>query len=130
MGAATITPRAIPACIPRKEAPMKKFLVLYRSPVSARQQMANTTPEMGKAMMDQWMAWAKRAGGAIVEMGAPLGEPAILGKGEEGSIAIGGFSVLQGENADAVKRALDGHPHLSMPGGFIEVLEYLPVPGM
>jgi hypothetical protein len=109
---------------------MKKYLVLYRAPVSAREQMAKGTPEQQKAGMEAWMAWAKRAGSAIVEMGSPLGDTATLG-GAAGAGHIGGFSILQADSLSGAKKVLDGHPHLSgMPGASIEVLEYLPIPGM
>jgi hypothetical protein len=39
---------------------MSKFLVLYRSSVSAREQMANATPEQAQAGMQAWQAWARR----------------------------------------------------------------------
>jgi hypothetical protein len=49
-----------------------KFLVLYRSPVSAREQMASATPEQAQAGMEAWQAWGEKAGAAIVDFGAPL----------------------------------------------------------
>jgi hypothetical protein len=107
---------------------MNKFLVLYLSDVSAREQMAGATPEQAQAGMDAWMAWAGKAGDAIVDLGAPLGEAAYVGPGSAGG-NVTGFSILQGESADAVKSVLDGHPHLGM-GGSIEVLEFLSMPGM
>jgi hypothetical protein len=112
-----------------KEAYMKKYLVLYRSSVSAQEQMAKATPEQAKAGMDAWMAWAGRAGSAIVDMGSPLGQTANIG-GSPPAGHIGGFSILQGESIAAVQKALDGHPHLHMTGNSIEVLEFLPLPGM
>lgn len=108
---------------------MKKFLVLYRSQVSAQEQMAKATPEQAKAGMDAWMAWAGRAGSAIVDMGSPLGQTAHVG-GSPAAGHIGGFSILQGESIAAVQKVLDGHPHLHMPGNSIDVLEFLPLPGM
>jgi len=60
---------------------MKKFLVLYHAPVSAREQMAGATPEQAKAGMDAWMTWAKKAGNAIVDLGSPLGN----GRGLKGA---------------------------------------------
>ncbi len=51
---------------------MTKFMVLYRSALSARDQMASATPEQAKAGMEAWMAWAGKAGDAIVDLGAPL----------------------------------------------------------
>jgi hypothetical protein len=112
---------------------MTKFLVLYRAPMSAMEQMAGATPEQAQAGMDAWMAWAGKAGDAIVDLGAPLAGAAHLGvPAAEASDAaqVCGFSVLQAESADAVTAALDGHPHLQMPGASIEVLEFLAIPGM
>jgi|CXWL01.1.fsa_nt_gi hypothetical protein len=110
---------------------MKKFLVLYRAPVSAREQMVNASPEQAKAGMDAWMSWAQRSGGAIVDMGAPLGDPVTIGAGAGQSVGhVGGYGVVQAETPDAAKRLFEGHPHLSMPGASIEVFEHLSMPGM
>src|SRR4051812_7287978 len=108
---------------------MKKFLVLYRSVVSAHEQMAKATPEQAKAGIEAWMAWAQRAGSALVDMGSPLGQTALIG-GTAAPGHIGGFSVLQADSLEGAKKALDGHPHLHMPTASIEVLEFLPIPGM
>jgi hypothetical protein len=53
---------------------MKKFLVLYRAPMAAFEQMQKATPEQQKAGMEAWITWSKKAGSAIVDMGAPLGK--------------------------------------------------------
>ncbi len=47
---------------------MSKFMVLYRSDVSAADQMAGATAEQAQAGMDAWMAWAAKAGEAIVDL--------------------------------------------------------------
>lgn len=109
---------------------MKKYLVLYRSSVSAQEQMAKATPEQAQAGMNAWMAWAQRASAAIVDMGSPTASVASLGSGPSAGAPIGGFSILQAESVEGVRRVLDGHPHLMMPGASIEVLEFLPLPGM
>jgi len=109
---------------------MKKFLVLYRAPVSAREQMANATPEQAKAGMDAWMAWAGKAAKAIVDLGAPLGDTTAVGGTETTGGKLGGYSILQGESVEQIRAVLDGHPHLMMPGASIEVIETLPIPGM
>ena len=90
---------------------MAKYMVLYRSSTPPRDQMANLSPEQAKAGMEAWMTWAGKAG--------PSGWP------------IGGFSILEADSVDGVKKVLDDHPQLSMPGeASIEILEFLPVPGM
>lgn len=110
---------------------MTKFVVLYRSAVPAREQMAGATREQAQAGMDAWMAWAAKAGDAIVDLGAPLAPAAQVGAGASPGHAsnIAGFSVLQAESVDAVTAILDGHPHLEMPDSSIEVLELLPTMG-
>jgi len=111
---------------------MKKFLVLYKAPLSAMEQMSKATPEQQKAGMDAWMNWSKKAASSIVDMGAPLGKS--LKYGPNGSTPttndLGGYSILQGESKEALASVLTGHPHFMMPDGTIEVIELLPVPGM
>src|SRR5690349_17229822 len=96
---------------------MSKFLVLYRSSVSAQEQMAGATPEQAQAGMDAWMAWAKSAGDAIVDLGAPLAEAGQIGGGSWGASHVSGFSILQADSPDAVQALLRDHPHLHTPGG-------------
>ena len=108
---------------------MKKFLVLYRSSKSAKDQMKSATPEQAKAGMDAWMGWAKRTGAALVDMGQPIGDSAVL-KGTPGQGFIGGYSIVQAESLDAAKRLFDGHPHFEAPGASIELLELMSIPGM
>jgi hypothetical protein len=108
---------------------MTKFMVLYRSDVSAREQMSGATQEQAQAGMDAWMTWASKAGEAVVDLGSPLAEAAHLGPEAPASQHVTGFSILQAESADELNAILDGHPHLAM-GGSVEILEFLPVPGM
>lgn len=108
---------------------MKKFLVLYRAPISAREQMSNASPEQAKAGMDAWMQWAGGAGHAIVDMGAPTQSIAHL-SGSTHSGDIGGYGLVQADSADAARALFDAHPHLVMPGASIEILELLSLPGM
>ena len=111
---------------------MKKYLVIYSSSVPARDQMANVTPEQGKAVMEAWMAWSRKAGSAIVDLGSPLGNAASItgAKAGDATSPIGGFSILQGDSRDAIVALMKQHPHLAMPGATIEVHEFMPIPGM
>lgn len=102
---------------------MNKYLVTYHAPSSSFQQMASATPEQRQAGMDMWMSWAKKAGSALADMGAPLGSSVALGGTSRHD--LGGFSVLQAESVDAAKALLDGHPHLHTPGGWIEVHPFM-----
>jgi len=111
---------------------MKKFLLLYMAPKSAQEQMASADADAGKKGMDMWMAWFQKAGSAIVDGGSPTQHAATIGQSEAGIKGhVGGYSILQAENLDEVKKLLENHPHMMMPGGAsIEVLELLPMPGM
>jgi hypothetical protein len=111
---------------------MTKFLVLYKAPASAFEQMQKATPEQQKAGMEAWMAWSKKAAGSIVDMGAPLGKSLHVTKGGASPSAndLGGFSILQAESKEALAEALTGHPHFMTPDGSIEVIELIPMPGM
>ena len=111
---------------------MKKFLVLYKAPASSFQQMMKATPDQQKAGMDAWMAWSKKAGGSIVEMGGPLGKSQRVTKTGSSPTTndLGGYSVLQAESKEALAESLKGHPHFMTPEGTIEIVEVMPVPGM
>lgn len=112
---------------------MTKYLVLYRSTVSATEQMATLTPEQGKAEMDAWMHWAQRAGSAIVDLGSPLGVARQFTSATAmapGDSQVGGYSILQAADANALQALLAGHPHFRAPGATIETFEVLPMPGM
>lgn len=104
---------------------MTKFLLLYRSPVSAAEQMATNDPEAAQAGMDAWMQWAQRVGSALLDLGSPVQQ--VTG-GTDGD-PIGGYSIMQAESADELQELLQGHPHTEW-GGSIDVLEFLPMPGM
>jgi hypothetical protein len=107
-----------------------KYLVLYRSTVSAAEQMEGASPEDAQAGMDAWMQWAGKVGDAMVDMGSPLQSVGVVGGSGDGA-HIGGFSILEAGSADDAKALVDGHPHLMSPGDpSVEVLEFLPLPGM
>lgn len=110
---------------------MKKFLVLYRSPMKVAEAMAQMTPEQAKAGVDAWMAWAGRAGSAVVELGTPVGEPHYFsGSPSPSHTQVAGFSILQAEDEGALRLLLNGHPHVQVPGNSIEAHECLSIPGM
>lgn len=112
---------------------MKKFLVLYKASAEAFQQAMKSTPEEQKAGMDAWMAWSKKAGPSIVDMGGPLGKTMKVTRSGASPSAndLGGYSILQGESKEAVAAALKDHPHFKMTGdASIEVVELMPIPGM
>ena len=109
---------------------MKRYLVLYRGTSSAMEQMSKATPEQAKSVKDAWIAWAKKAGPAIVDLGQPTAhaQKYASAKGSsQGDVSIGGYSIFQAESNDALTAVLSGHPHFQMPGSSIEVHEILPI---
>jgi hypothetical protein len=99
---------------------VSKYLVLYRSPTSAQEQLASATPEQSQAGMEAWQSWMEGAGGAIVDFGAP-----VQGEGD-----VTGYSILQADSRGALDDVLADHPHRQMPGASIDVLEFVTLPGM
>ena len=99
---------------------MTKFLVLYRADESAAERLAQSTPEEQQAGMAAWMEWFGKAGSAIVDAGSPVA-------GGDGT--VGGYSILQADSQQALQGVLEGHPHTAQ-GGTLDVLEFLPIPGM
>ncbi len=116
---------------------MKKFLVLYHSEaalkgMSARDMFANSTPEQIQAGMGAWMAWQQAAGSSIVDLGAPLDSSTVTtgGPGKSDPSTITGFSLVQAASIEDAVGLMKEHPHLRMPGGSIQLLETVPIPGM
>ena len=111
---------------------MKKFLVLYRAPLTAYEQMKKATPEQQKAGMEAWMTWGKKAQSSLADMGAPLGKSIKVtpAGASDSKNDLGGYSIMQAESKEALAKTLEGHPHFMMPDGWIEVIEMMPIPGM
>ena len=111
---------------------MKKFIVLYKAPMASFEQAMKSTPEQQKAGMDAWMAWSKKAASALVDMGAPLGKTLrVTPEGQSPTTNdIGGYSIMQAESKEALAPIMKNHPHFMISGGFIEITEIMPIPGM
>jgi hypothetical protein len=107
---------------------VKKFMILYLAPVAVEEQM-NVSPEEMKKGMETWMAWYKKCGKAIIDMGAPLGKGACIDKkgSSKGQTQVTGYSIVQAKDLEAVKTMLKDHPHLMMPKASIEALEIMPM---
>lgn len=106
---------------------MSKFMILYRAPQSAREQLANSTPEQMEAGLAAWRTWSNKVGYAISDLGSPLAHTTHVGAGTASGDGVTGYSIIEAGSADEVGTILDGHPHLAMPGASIEVLELIPV---
>ena len=112
---------------------MKKFHVSYMADSAAMaKMMKEATPEQGKKSMDAWMRWMEAHKKATVDMGAPLGKSKrVDGKGaKDAANDLCGYSVVQANSHDEAAKLFDNtHPHLQMPGAWIEITEVMPMPG-
>ena len=113
---------------------MNKFMVLYMANGAEFEKMMKTsTPEQQKKGMEGWMKWMGDHKASIVEGGAPLGKTKrVDSKGaSDAKNDIGGYSIVQAETADdAAKLFGKDHPHLQMPGAWVEIIEVRHIPGM
>lgn len=112
---------------------MKKYLVLYMAPLASFDKAMKTPPEEMKGSMDAWNEWMEKNKEALVDMGAPLGKTKKVTT--EGATdtrnMLGGYSIMQaGSLADAAKLFGEDHPHFGMEGGWVEVVEFVDMPGM
>ena len=95
--------------------------------------MKNSTPEQQKKGMDAWMKWMNENKTSIIDGGAPLGKTKRVDSNDASNMKneIGGYSVVEAETHDAATKIFGkDHPHLQMPGGWIEIVEIMPLPGM
>jgi hypothetical protein len=113
---------------------MKKYIILYYAPMDAMQQMSQATPEEQQKGMEAWMSWSQSCGDHLVELGAPLMNGLKLrtdGTSENSDKEVTGYSIMQAENIEGVKKMLDKHPHLTWNANCsIEIHETMPLPDM
>jgi hypothetical protein len=113
---------------------MKKFMVLYMaSKAEFEKMMKNSTPEQHQKGMEAWMKWMNENRTSLVDGGAPLGKTKRVDSNGASNTKneIGGYSVVQAESHDAAAKMFGkDHPHLQVPGAWIEIVEIMPLPGI
>jgi hypothetical protein len=112
---------------------MSKYLVLYSSPQTASEVMAQSTPEQMKASMEEWVKWREEASQmAKVDFGLPLEAVSkiTLDAIVASTTKVTGYSIVEGESKDGILALLQTHPHLKRPGASLDVLAMLPMPGL
>lgn len=111
---------------------MAKYMVLFKSTLSASELMANATPEQMQASMQEWVTWKDNLEASIgFEWGLPLQTTAevTISEVQEGHCPVSGYAIMQGDK-QAVAEVLKTHPHLKRDGASIDVLEMISMPGM
>ena len=113
---------------------MKKFMVIYMaSGADFEKMMRNSTPEQRNKGMEAWMKWMNENKTSLVDGGAPLGKTKRVDSNGASNTKneIGGYSVVQAETHDAATKMFGKeHPHLQVPGAWIEIVEIMPMPGI
>jgi hypothetical protein len=113
---------------------MMKFVVLYMAnPADFEKMMKDSTPEQQQKGMDAWMKWMGEHQASLVDGGAPLGKTKrVDAKGtSDTKNSVCGYSIVQADSSDAAAKMFGkDHPHLQMPGAWVEIVEVMQVPGM
>jgi len=80
--------------------------------------------EQAKAAFGNWVAGA---GDAIVDPGAPVQMVTqVANDGATDAVQIGGYSIIQADNADAAAAVLSSHPYVAR-GGTLQINQILEV---
>jgi len=107
---------------------MKKFLLMFQSPPSAKEEMMKATPEQKAKIMKPWMEWKDKMGDKIVDFGSPLqGSKLFKSDGTDSceQSKTDGFTIIQAKNIDEVESLLETHPNRMIKGDSgIEVFEF------
>ena len=114
---------------------MSKFMVLYQAPFNATNKMGASTPEQMKKGIAEWMVWKEETekNGASFEFGMPLDAKAHLepdGTTSESRLQVSGYGVIEAESLETALKLLKDHPHLKAQGASLEILAFVPMPGM
>ena len=114
---------------------MGKFMVLYQAPFNATEKMGASTPDQMKKGIVEWMVWKEKTEktGASFEFGMPLDAKAHLepdGTTSESRLQVSGYGVIEAESLETALKLLKDHPHLKAQGASLEILAFVPMPGM
>lgn len=113
----------------------KTYVVIYHMTAAAAkrgEKMRKANPNSVAEGMNAWMAWAKKCGNKLVDMGAPLGKGVKVTQtgATPSKRGVAGYSVLKASSMAEAKALMKHHPHIGWDGGCeIEVHESMPLPG-
>jgi hypothetical protein len=91
----------------------------------------NMTPERAKEVNESWLKWAASHEKSFVDLGSPTGKNKRVSKDKVQDVRneVTGFSVVQAESHEEATKIFRDNPILNMPGAYIEVLEWVQMPG-
>ena len=109
---------------------MTKYMALYIAPAASVKKFMSMPPAEMKAATAEWGAWSEAHKADIVDEGAPLNKTMRVDAAgvSDAKNEITGYTIVQAASlADAAKLFV-GHPGTKFEGGWIEVLEFVPMP--
>ncbi|MBY0111161.1 hypothetical protein K2Y00_04140 [Patescibacteria group bacterium] len=114
---------------------MSKFLVLYLMPAEGLAEWMKIDPEIRKSeeekMKADWDAWASAHSSSLLETAGAGKTKRITPEGvQDVANNIMLYSMVEAESTEAAAQLFEGHPHLKIPGGTIEVMPTNILPGM
>lgn len=102
---------------------MSKYILAYHGGT------APSSPEEGKKVMAEWMAWFGSMGDAVVDGGNPMGMSSTVSSGgvtgDGGSNPISGYSLVNADSMEAACEMAKGCPMVKDGSGSVEVAECL-----
>ena len=115
---------------------MQKFIVLYCMPAAGLEEWMKIPVEERQAQEDdlkaKWNAWMIANKTMMVGPAAGAGKTKrITPEGiADAKNDIMMYSIVQGESHEEVAKAFEGHPHLEIPGSWIDISTANYLPGM
>ncbi|MBF8264758.1 MAG: hypothetical protein HW384_622 [Dehalococcoidia bacterium] len=94
---------------------MANYLFVYYGGM-AEDGATKATPEQQQKEMEIWIAWFKKLGKALVEMGAPTRPGKTVSKAgarATGANAVAGYSIIKANNLGAAVNMAKSHPDIS-----------------
>ncbi|MEK7531095.1 MAG: hypothetical protein AAB573_04505 [Patescibacteria group bacterium] len=114
---------------------MSKFLVLYMAPAKGMEEWMKKPEAERKAEQDkmqgEWGEWMKMHQAYLSETAGAGKTKRVTTGGVEGvknDVML--FSLAEGTSHDEVAKMFERHPHLGIPGSWIDVMPANSLPGM
>ena len=115
---------------------MQKFIVLYCMPMAGLEDWMKMPAEDRKAQEDdmkaKWDAWMAANKAMMAGPTAGVGKTKrVTTQGvADAKNDVMLYSIVLGESQEEVAKAFEGHPHLGIPGAWIDISAVNHLPGM
>jgi len=115
---------------------MQKYIVLYCMPIAGLEDWMKIPAEERKVQEEslkaKWDVWMAANKGMMVGSTAGVGKTkrvTMQGVADaKNDVML--YSIVQGESQEEIAKAFEGHPHLEIPGAWIDVSTVNELPGM